>query len=199
VLSSGILSTVSQHLFWQVHMQIPLEVSFRNMDASPALEARARALATNLEKFSSQIIHCHVTIEAPHQHHHQGNLFSVHVRVTVPGREIAIHRNNPEERAHEDAYVALRDAFKAMRRNLQDYERERRGDVKTHSGPAAGRVCEINHERSFGRIETHDGRLVYFHGNSVLGRPFKELGIGAEVRFVEEPGELGPQASTVHA
>ena len=180
-------------------MQIPLEVVFRNMDASPALAARARALATNLEKFSSQIIHCHVTVEAPHQHHHQGNLFSVHVRVTVPGREIAIRRANPAARAHEDAYVALRDAFKAVRRQLQDYERERRGDVKTHSGPLQGRVCEIDHEHNSGRIETDDGRYVYFHGNSVLGRPFRELGIGTAVRFVEEPGDLGPQASTVHA
>jgi len=180
-------------------MQIPLEIVFRNMESSPALEARARKLAAQLEKFSSQIIHCHVTIEAPHQHHTQGKLFDTILRITVPGHEIAIRRASPIDHSHEDPYVALRDAFKAARRKLQDYERERRGDVKTHAEAPHGRICEIDHERSFGRIETDDGRLIFFHRNSVLGRPFEELSVGGTVRFVEEAGELGPQASTVHA
>jgi ribosome-associated translation inhibitor RaiA/cold shock CspA family protein len=180
-------------------MQIPLEISLRHMDTSPALEARVRTMAEDLERFSPQIIHCHVVIEAPHQHHRQGKLYTVHVRVTVPDREITAHRTPTDDHAHEDPYVALRDAFRAVQRQLQDYERQRRGDVKTHVGQSHGRVCELDHERHFGRIETHDGRLIYFHGNSVLGRAFTELSVGTEVRFAEEAGELGPQASTVHA
>lgn len=80
-----------------------------------------------------------------------------------------------------------------------DADGERRGDIKTHTQAPQGRICEIDRERSFGRIETNDGRLIYFHRNSVLGRPFEELSVGATVRFVEEAGDLGPQASTVHA
>jgi ribosome-associated translation inhibitor RaiA/cold shock CspA family protein len=179
-------------------MQIPLEISFHNLDRSAALEARVRELAARLERFSQQIIHCHVTLEAPHRHHHQGNLFDVNLRITVPGSEIVVHRAHPADQAHEDPYVALRDAFRAARRRLQDYERERRGDVKTHVEPR-GRISEIDHERNFGRISTDDGRLVYFHRNSVLGRAFEDLKVGATVRFAEEPGDLGPQASTVHA
>jgi ribosome-associated translation inhibitor RaiA/cold shock CspA family protein len=179
-------------------MQIPLEIAFRNMEPSPALEARIRKLAAGLEKFSPQIIHCHVIVESPHRHQHQGRLFDVALRVTVPGGEIVIGRGDEASHAHEDVYVALRDAFKAARRRLQDHERQRRRQVKLHTAPSQGRVCEMDRERKFGRIETDDGRLIYFHRNSVLGSSFDELPIGAPVRFVEEPGDLGPQASTVH-
>jgi cold shock CspA family protein len=92
----------------------------------------------------------------------------------------------------------MRDAFKAARRKLQDYERERRGDVKTHAEVPHGRICELDPERNFGRIEAEDGRLIYFHRNSVLGGRFEDLTTGTKVRFAEEAGELGPQASTVH-
>jgi ribosomal subunit interface protein len=179
-------------------MQIPLQVTFRHMDPSPVLENRVRELAARLEKFSAQIVHCHVVIEAPHQHQQQGQIFDVRIDVTVPGKEIAIRRARPADRSHEDAYVALRDAFRAVRRKLQDYERERRHDVKTLSGMPHGRICEMHPEESFGRIETDDGRLLYFHYNSVLRHPFEKLTNGTEVRFSEEPGDLGPQASTVH-
>lgn len=180
-------------------MQVPLQVTFRHMDPSPALESRIRELATRLEKFSEQIIHCHVIVEAPHKHHHQGGLFEVRVDITVPDRQIAIRRSHPIHHSHEDAYVALRDAFKAARRKLEEYERERRTTSRGHVTPPHGRVCELHPDEDFGRIETDDGRLVYFHRNSVTGRPFDQLTIGTRVRFAEEQGDRGPQASTVHA
>ena len=178
-------------------MQIPLEIVFRNMQPSPALETRIHSLVARLEKFSPHIIHCHVVVEAPHRHQLQGRLFDVDLRITVPGDEIAIQRANPADHAHEDVYVALRDVFKAARRRLQDYERRRRQQVKFHAGTPQGHVSEIDRERQFGRIESDDGRLIYFHRNSVLGLRFDELAVGSAVRFVEESGDLGPQASTV--
>jgi cold shock CspA family protein len=179
-------------------VQIPLQVTFRGIDPSPALEARARELADRLEKFSPTIMHCHVIIEAPHRHKHQGEIYDVRIDITVPDKEIAIRHTRPADHAHEDPYVAMRDAFKAARRKLQDYERERRGDVKTHAEVPHGRICELDPERNFGRIEAEDGRLIYFHRNSVLGGRFEDLTTGTKVRFAEEAGELGPQASTVH-
>jgi ribosome-associated translation inhibitor RaiA len=178
-------------------MQIPLEIVVRNMEPSAALEARIRSLAARLEKFSPHIIHCHVVVEAPHRHQQQGRLFDIALRITVPGDEIAIQHVGPTDHAHEDVYVAVRDAFNAARRKLQDYERRRRQQVKFHADPAQGRVSEIDRERQFGRIESDNGRLIYFHRNSLLGFPFDELAVGSAVRFVEEAGDLGPQASTV--
>lgn len=115
-------------------MNLPLEITFRHMEASPALEGRIRTLAARLERFSSHIMRCRITVEAPHQHHEQGNLFDVRIDITAPNAQFSIQRASPGHASHEDAYVALRDAFRAARRKLQDYEREQRGEVKHHAG-----------------------------------------------------------------
>jgi ribosomal subunit interface protein len=113
-------------------MQIPLEILFRDMEVSSALEQAAREHAENLERYASEVLRCRVTVQAPHKHHHQGKLYSVTVDLHVPGAELVASRNPSAHHAHEDAYVALRDAFKAARRQLQDYVRVRRGQVKRH-------------------------------------------------------------------
>lgn len=179
-------------------MQMPLQITLRHMESSAAVEARIRHLAAELEQFSAHIMHFHVVVSAPHHHHRQGNLFDVRLDITVPGAQIAINTENRGSHAHEDVYVALRDAFKAARRKLQDYERERRGDVKTHASAPAGWISEISPAEDFGRIRTPDGRLIYFHRNSVIDGDFDRLSSGTEVRFTEELGDHGPQASTVH-
>jgi len=111
-------------------MQLPLQITFRHMPPSAAVEARIRELALHLERFSTQIISCQVIVEAPHQHHHQGKIFEVHIHVTAPKGELVAQREHRERQSHEDVYVALRDAFDAIKRQLEDYERERRQDVK---------------------------------------------------------------------
>lgn len=113
-----------------------LQVTFRNMEASAALEERIRQLVQKLERFSSQIIKCQVVVEAPHhQHHEQGALFDFSLDIAVPGREIIIGHTNTRNPAHTNPYVALRDAFRAAKRQLQEYERIRRQEVKEHSRP----------------------------------------------------------------
>src|SRR5690348_6684812 len=102
------------------------------MDPSPALEARIRRLAARLEKFSAQIVRCHVIVEPAPHHQQQGGLHEFHIDITLPDAEIAIRRAHPADPGHEDPYVALRDTFRAARRKLEDYERRRRLDVKTH-------------------------------------------------------------------
>jgi cold shock CspA family protein/ribosome-associated translation inhibitor RaiA len=173
-------------------MQLPLQITFRHMEPSPALEARIHELAARLDRFSACIMRCHVIVEAPPKHQHQGGLFEVKIDLTVPGSEIAIRRSPRLDHAHEDPYVALRDA------QLEDYERARPHRAKARVGPPHGRVCELDPNADFGRIETEDGRLIYFHRNSVLGGSFEDLSVGTHVRFDEEAGDRGPQASTVH-
>ncbi len=179
-------------------MILPLQITFRHMDPSPALEARIRELAAKLDRFSDQIMRCHVIVQPLAGHQHQGSLYDFRIDVTLPDEEIAIRHAHPADHAHEDPYVALRDAFRATRRRLEDYERRRRGDVKHLNETAQGRISELDTERGSGRIETDDGRLIYFHRNSLIGGRFQDLRTGVKVRFVEEAGDLGPQASTVH-
>jgi ribosome-associated translation inhibitor RaiA len=116
-------------------MQLPLQITYRNMDPSPALEARIREKADKLEQIYDQIMGCRVVVEAPPKHKNKGGLFHCHIDITVPGGEIAVSREPDQRHAHEDVYVVLRDAFDAARRQLEDYARRQRGDVKTHTAP----------------------------------------------------------------
>ncbi|OGI43057.1 MAG: 30S ribosomal protein S30 [Candidatus Muproteobacteria bacterium RBG_16_64_11] len=177
-------------------MKLPLQVVFRNMAASAAVEAKIRERAEQLDRIYEHIMSCRVIVEAHHKHHHQGNLYHARIDLKVPDTEIVASREPDEHHAHEDVFVAVRDAFDAVGRRLEDYARRRRGQVKVHEVPPHGRIAELNPD--YGMIETADGRLVYFHRNSVLDADFDQLKIGTEVRFVEEVGELGPQASTVY-
>jgi cold shock CspA family protein/ribosome-associated translation inhibitor RaiA len=179
-------------------MAIPLKVTSRHELASPALEARIRKLAERLERFSQHILHCEVIVATSSHRHRQGNLFDIRIEMTAPATHISVQRAGPHDPSHQDPYVALRDAFAAARRQLQDYERERRGAVKQHHGLPHGWISDVDTQGGFGRIETDDGRRVFFHRNSVLGKSFELLTPGGEVTFVEEPGVHGPQASTVH-
>jgi len=116
-------------------MQQPIRIVFRGMEPSPAVESRIQELALHLERFDQHITRCQVTVQAPHQHHHQGQLYDVRIQVRVPGRELAVSREGSQNHAHEDVYVALRDAFEAAGRRLDEYveRRERRSRVSEAS------------------------------------------------------------------
>ena len=113
-------------------MDFPLDISFRNMDPSEAVEARIREKAAKLERFYNRIIGCTVVVEAPHRHHHKGKLYSVHIDISVPGKDLVVDRAKPLDHSHEDVYIAVRDAFKAAERRLEEHARRMRGDVKSH-------------------------------------------------------------------
>jgi ribosomal subunit interface protein len=177
-------------------MQLTPEITFRGLEPTPALESKVRERAARLDHFHTRIMHCGVMIESQHRHHHKGKLYHVRIDVTVPGGELAVSQDPKQNHAHEDAYVAIRDAFEAMERQLERFVRRQRREVKTHESPTqAGHVGELDLDH--GRIETDEGRSIYFHRNSVLDDAFARLEVGSPVRFVESMGDEGPQASAV--
>ncbi len=178
-------------------MQLPLQVSFRHMEHSEAIEALVREKAARLDAFAGHIMSCRVVVEPAAKHHVHGNLYQVRIDLTVPGGEIAVTRGPSEHTEHRDIHVALRDAFDTARRELEDYVRRRRGDVKALETVPHARVSKLCPDEGYGFLETPDGREVYFHRHSVLHEAFHDLHVGTEVAFVEEEGENGPQASTV--
>ena len=180
-------------------MEKPLDITFRHMDPSPAVEAKIREKFDELERFFDRIVGCRVVVEQDHRHHRQGNLYRIRLNIALPGKEIAINRKGPKNQAHEDAYVAIRDAFAAAKRKIEDHARIRRGKVKSHDVPPHGRVLRVDRDEGFGFIELVDGRQVYFHRNSVVNSGFDGLEVGSEVRLAidEKEGEQGPQATTV--
>jgi ribosome-associated translation inhibitor RaiA len=177
-------------------MPFPLQITFRGVDQSDALESWIRDWADKLERVSDRIERGEVVVEAPHKHHRQGAQFHVRIHLRVPGTDIDVDRDPGPDEAHQDPYVAVRDSFHAARRRLEDHVRKLRGDVKARTEPEHAKVVYLDAERAWGWLETGDGRRVYFHRDSVLGG-VDQLGLGTEVRFREEAGEEGPQASTV--
>jgi len=180
-------------------MQLPLQITFRNMAPSAAVEAHIRERADALERFFKRIIACRVVVEARARRHRKGKLYHLRIDLTVPGREIVVKRDPIEHHAHEDILVAVRDAFDATRRQLEDHARGLRGDVKAHEAPSHGRIARLFKKRGYGFIQSSDGQEIYMHRNAVVGGEFDALTKGEEVRYVvhESQGEQGPQASTV--
>jgi ribosome-associated translation inhibitor RaiA len=119
-------------------MELPLQLQFRNLEHSPAIEAAVRKHVEKLKFFNGDIISCRVAIESPHKHQYKGKLYHVVVDVRVPGKEIVVSRAPDDQQAHEDVYVAIRDAFDAARRQIQDYVKIRRGKVKSRENPPQG-------------------------------------------------------------
>jgi len=173
-------------------MKIPLQITVRNASVSEVVKNDIREKAAKLELFSGNIMGCRVTVDSPHRHQHQGMQYAVQIDLTVRGSELVVKRQ-----PHEDVYVAIRDAFDAARRQIEEYERRLRGEIKVHEAPSQARVSKLFPGEGYGFLEAPNGYEIYFHRNSVLGDAFDRLTVGTEVRFVEEEGEKGPQASTV--
>ncbi|GIK88065.1 MAG: hypothetical protein BroJett026_35460 [Betaproteobacteria bacterium] len=110
-------------------MQVPLQITLRNMPPSPALTERIKAKVAKLEALGRRIVGCAVTVDARHRHQQQGREFTVRIDLRVPGREIVVTREH-----HEDVYVALRDAFDVAVRETDEQTRIVRGEVKAHAG-----------------------------------------------------------------
>ena len=173
-------------------MRLPLQVTFRNIPPSEAIETHIKEKAAKLDRFYDRIMSCRFVVDRTQQRQRQGKLFGVRIDITVPRKELAVTREE-----NEDVYVAIRDAFDAVCRRLEEHGRRERGDVKIHEGPQSGRIIRIFTDEHYGFIGTQDEREIYFHQNSVLNEDFGRLKIGAEVAFVEEQGTDGPQAARV--
>ena len=113
-------------------MTLPLQITYRGLEPSEFIDSDVQKHAERLERFYPNLTACQVTVELPHQHHHQGNRYRVQVKVTVPGAVI-VSAQGAEDPAHEDAYVVIRDAFVAVTRQLEDRIRRVRALSRPHA------------------------------------------------------------------
>jgi ribosomal subunit interface protein len=172
-------------------MKQPLQITFHGMERSDALEDAVRKKAEHLERFASDIMACRVVVDLLQKHKHQGRPFGVRIDLTLPGHELVVDRVE-----HEDVYVALRDAFDDMKRQLEEVVRQRRGDEKQHPRELHGEVVRLNDE-GFGFIRTPDGEEYYFARDNLASGRFEHLEIGAKVQFIGEVAAEGRQAKRV--
>jgi cold shock CspA family protein len=190
-------------------------LTFRNVRSAELAEKWIRDEITKLTTFYPRITACRVAVESPHRHHRLGSQYHIRIDLTVPGGEVVI-KHEPSLRtraqqigetkfakhmelktARKNLRQAIDDAFKVAGRRLQDYARRQRGSVKSHEPLLTARVSKLFPKKGYGFITAPDGREIYFHKNAVLNRGFNKLKTGAKVRFAEEQGEKGLQASTV--
>ena len=168
------------------------KITIRDMPSSPALEDHIRRKAEKLEHFCQRIQTCRVIIHVPQKHKHQGKLFSVHIDLIVPGKELVVNR-----KLDEDVYIAIRDAFHAITRQLENYVRKRRGDVKTHEATNRGYIKRIVVDEGYGFIQSIDNNELYFSMTNVAYPTFDQLEVGDMVEFISIPIGSGLQAQHV--
>lgn len=171
---------------------LPVQITIRDIPISPAIETHIRKRAEKLNTFFDRISSCRVVIELPQKHKHQGKLYNVRIDITVPGKEFVVTR-----KLNEDIYVAIRDAFDAIERKLEEYSRKRHGQVKTHNNVMHGHIVRILPEEGYGFIEGTDRNEYYFSITNVHYPNFDQLSIGDAVEYTAEPMNDGWHACHV--
>jgi cold shock CspA family protein/ribosome-associated translation inhibitor RaiA len=184
-------------------MESPLEIAFHNLQPSPAIEAELRKHVDKIEHRFGRLTGCRVSVEKLHNQHRTGNLFEVHITLSVPGhgRDLAVSR--PPQRARErfanpDVHVSIRDAFAAAERQLEAFKGRVRSDIAPPSASAlSGQVALIEPGADHGFILNSVGSQLYFHRDSVTNADFEKLKQGDTVHYVEEEGDTGPVATKI--
>ncbi|MES2216917.1 MAG: ribosome-associated translation inhibitor RaiA [Pseudomonadota bacterium] len=170
----------------------PVKIVIRDVENSPALEEHLRRKAEKLSHYYNHINNIHIVVEVPQKHKRNGKLFNVRIDLSVPGKELVVNR-----KLDEDVYVAVRDAFDALLRQLETYSRKRRGDIKNHDNANFGHVTRIFPQEGYGFILSLDGNELYFSNTNVTHPSFEQLVIGDPVQFLGITGPEGWQAHRV--
>ena len=182
-------------------MDRPLDIAFHNTEPSAAVEADIRQQVDKLAARHPHLIGCRVSVEALHNQHRTGNVFEVHIVLSVPGRDLAVSRaphHATERRARPDIHASLKEAFRAAERQLASHKGQLRQDTAAPSGSAlTGRVAQIIPGEDHAFILNNLGTQLYFHRDSLTRGAFEALKVGDPVHYVEEAGDAGPVATKV--
>lgn len=170
----------------------PVQITIRDIPNTPAIENHIRKKALKLEQFYQRINSCRIVITIPQKHKHQGKLYCVHIDLKVPGKELVVNK-----KLSEDVYIAIRDAFSALVRQLENYARKQRGNIKTHDNVNRGYIKRLLSDNGYGFIQSVDGREHYFSSTNVAYPNFLQLEVGDLVEFISVPASDGVQAHRI--
>lgn len=174
-------------------MQVPLQITIKDIESSPAIEDHIREKADKLSHYFEQIISCHIVIELVQKNQNVGKLYRVHITLYAPGKELVATKNRSE-----NLWIAIRDAFDDMYHQLKAYSDQMQRQVKSHAELLHGEV--IRKIDDFGFILGPDGITeYYFNSTNVVYPNFDKLEVGTPVHFIPFMGDEGPQARRVSA
>lgn len=168
---------------------LPIQITIRDIPGSAALESHIRSKSSKLKQFYDRMTSCRIVVEFEQKHKHRGKLYNVRIDVTVPGKELVVTK-----KSSEDLYVAIRDSFNALIRQLENHSHKRHGRVKSHNDVMHGHVARLREDEGYGFIEGRDGNEYYFSVTNVKHPGFERLMIGDAVEYIAEPIKDGWQA-----
>jgi ribosome-associated translation inhibitor RaiA/cold shock CspA family protein len=186
-------------------LQVPLEISFHNLESSDWAEQEIRARCAGLESIYDRLVSCRVRVDQRATNSHDTIPPVVHIEMGIPGRKDLVVSHEPDHLQHKfqrpDLHNAINEAFRIAERQLRDFKDKSTDHTKDLKHEAEnqnlGQVAELNPERDFGFLLTNEGGLLYFHRNGLLNGDFEELSLRQEVYYVEDMGDTGPIATKV--
>jgi cold shock CspA family protein/ribosome-associated translation inhibitor RaiA len=183
-------------------MQVPPEISFHQLPEGYRVDARrvVTAEVARLERIAD-LISCRVAVEESQQRHRTGNRFRVRVEVSLPAKDLVAVAEDEQRRDTQSLLVTIRQAFRAMERQVKAASHRRRGEVKRHDGEEMNLaiVVRLFPQAGYGFVkDVETEEEIYVHEHAVTGGDFGRLEEGTQVRYTAVTGEEGPQASSVH-
>lgn len=180
-------------------MEVPIEITFRNVEHDPTVDQLIRDEASRLERFHRRITSCHVAVEQPQEHLHSGRQWRVRLDITVPkGNEIVVRREAGKGDMHEQLATTIKNTFDAAERQIKDLHDRQRGEVKQSAeSDSIGIVTRVVPDEDYGFITDPSEQDVYFHRNAVLHNEFDRICEGTAVWYQAELGDDGLQATAV--
>jgi ribosome-associated translation inhibitor RaiA/cold shock CspA family protein len=186
-------------------MQVPLEISFHNIDSIPWAEEEIRTRAADLERIFERLTSCRVHIDQRAKNLSGTIPPVVHIELGIPGHTDLVVSHEPDHLLRKyqrpDLHNAINEAFRIAERQLLDVKEKMSGRTKEgyhdSENRALGQIAELTPGKEFGFILTSLGGLLYFHRNAMLSGTFDHLERGDEVYYLEGTGDTGPLASKV--
>ena len=180
-------------------MEPQVEITFNEIDHSDAVEAHIRERVAKLLAMGESIRRCKVWVRAPHHRGHKPVAYVIDLSVQMTGTSLHVDHRPGDDNAHTDIYVAIRDAFNAMERQLRKWKEQHKGRPHPLEAPLQGRIDSLDGYADCGQIATTDGRLIYFHRNSVGDDGYDSLNEGdvVELSVDTRDADEGPHASFV--
>jgi ribosome-associated translation inhibitor RaiA/cold shock CspA family protein len=184
-------------------MQVPLEITFHNMESSDWAEQEIRARVDDLESIYDRLVSCRVRVDQRATNTNDTIPPVVRIEIGIPGRKDLVVAHEPDRLQlrfqRPDLHNAINEAFRIAERQLSEYKDKLKDHTKELRHEAdqqnLGQIAELNPDRDYGFLLTKEGGLLYFHRNSLISGQFDDLKLREEVYYVEEVGDTGPIAT----
>ncbi len=183
-------------------MQVEPQITFKNLDTSPGLEALIRQRIDGLEQMHPRIISCRVVVEVPRRASETAKLpLGISVEVEVPGKPTIVAKDQQERHeAKGDHTAPVNNAFDAVERQLDKIAAIQDREVKlSEATPQSGMIARLYPDQGYGFVEVDNSPELYFTRNAVAGDAYDQLEVGMLVHLTiaNEEGPMGPQASSI--